>query len=312
MTRLLLASSLTVAGLAMTAAQAQAPLFRATSEMVPVFVTVTDRDNRLVTTLTREQFTVLDNGRAQPLTMFDNSPQPVRLILMLDMSGSMTGNLPILREASAQLFSRLRPDDDVRLGTFGNRIEITDVFTNDRAALLAALPREVEPNAPTPLWRAVDQAIGTFGNESGRRVVLVLSDGKDAPIMRWGQKFIGQLDVVDRAQREDVMIYSVGLRSRSGRPAFAPPGGDLRQMMIDDLPDPGLGTAAEATGGGYFEIGPRDNLAAAFARVADELHSQYLMGFAPVQRDGKLHKLEVKVAAKDLEPRTRKNYRAPK
>lgn len=298
------ATSLVVAG-------AQGPVFRATNETVPLFVTVTEGD-RLVTTLGRDDFRVFDNGKAQPLTLFDNSPQPVRLILLLDTSGSMAGNLLLLREASLQLFRRLGPDDRARVGTFGSTIDLMDAFTNDSARLAAALPREVEPNAPTPLWKAVDQAIDAFRTEAGRRVVLILSDGKDAPIMRWGDRFVGQADVVDHAQQEDVMIYGVGLRSRSGRPRFAPPGGDLRQMMIDDLPDPGLGTAAEATGGGYFEMLPRDDLRVAFARVADELHSQYLVGFAPPRRDGKIHKVEVKLTAKELKPRTRKQYRAPK
>lgn len=300
---------------AMTRPSAQgqvAPVFRATNETVPLFVTVTDRDDRIVTTLPREAFTVRDNGKPQPLTLFDNSPQPVRLVLLLDVSGSMTGNLGILRAASAALFARLRPDDAVRVGTFGRRIDITPAFTGDRAALVAALPRDVEPDAPTPLWKAVDQAIGTFGDDHGRRVVLVLSDGKDAPALTWGEKFVGQLEVVERAQREDVMIYGVGLRSRSGRPAGLSPGVDLRQMMIADLPDPGLGTAAEATGGGYFEILPRDDLAGAFGRVADELHSQYLLGFTPPARDGKMHKVDVKVAGKGLTPRVRKTYRAPR
>ena len=66
-------------------------------------------------------------------------------------------------------------------------------------------------------------------------------------------------------------------------------------MMAADLPDPGLGTAALDSGGGYFEIRPRDDLGAAFARVIDELHSQYLLGFSPPARDGKEHKIEVKV-----------------
>src|SRR5689334_20144380 len=87
----------------------QQPVFRAGSEAVRVFVTVTDRDGRLVTTLTRDNFEVRDEGHPQPITQFDNRPQPIRLIVMLDVSGSMEGNLPLLRAAGAQLFSRLLP-----------------------------------------------------------------------------------------------------------------------------------------------------------------------------------------------------------
>ena len=79
------------------AAGRQQPVFRGGSEAVRVFVTVTDRDGRLVTTLSRENFEVRDEGKPQPITQFDNRPQPIRLVVMLDVSGSMAGNLPLLR-----------------------------------------------------------------------------------------------------------------------------------------------------------------------------------------------------------------------
>ncbi len=87
---------------------------------------------------------------------------------------------------------------------------------------------------------------------------------------------------------------------------------DVRSMMLDDLPDPGLARVAEETGGGYLEIRGGDNLADAFARVADELHAQYLLGYAPPKRDGKVHEVDVRVSAKGLKPRARKSYVAPR
>ena len=286
--------------------QQQQPTFRVTRDTVPIFATVVDKDNRLVAGLTREDFQLFDNGKAQPLTLFDNSPAPVRLIVMLDVSGSMMGNLPLLREACAQLFSRLGPDDKARVGTFGNEIEISPTFTRDTRELQGALPREIAPDAPTPLWRSIDTAMAALAGIEERRVVLVLSDGKDGGPRKINEKFIGQLDVVERARREEIMIYTVGLRSRMARPMM--PGMDLGAMMAADLPDPGLGTAALDSGGGYFEIAPRDDLGAAFKRVVDELHSQYLLGFSPPARDGKEHKVEVKVTKRDLKTRTRKTY----
>jgi hypothetical protein len=91
-----------------------------------------------------------------------------------------------------------------------------------------------------------------------------------------------------------------------------PPGANLGAWLSADLPDPGLGTAAIDTGGGYVEIGPREDLSAAFARVADELHSQYLMGFVPASPDGKRHRIEVRLADRQLKARARKHYQAPK
>src|SRR6187200_87667 len=113
------------------AAARQQPVFRGTGDAVRVFVTVTDGDGRLVTTLARDDFEVRDDGKPQPITLFDSTPQPVRLTVMLDVSGSMEGNLPLLRASADQLFARLRPDDVVRVGAFGHDITISPSFTRN-------------------------------------------------------------------------------------------------------------------------------------------------------------------------------------
>ena len=86
----------------------------------------------------------------------------------------------------------------------------------------------------------------------------------------------------------------------------------LQAMLAADLPDAALARVAEETGGGYVEIRANQNLEEAFAQVADELHSQYLIGFAPPKRDGKVHDVEVRVSQKGMKPRGRKSYVAPK
>jgi VWFA-related protein len=368
---------------------AQQPIFRGRTDVVRVFVTVMDRDGRLVTNLAQDDFEVRDDGKAQPITTFDNTPQPIRLIVMLDVSGSMVGNLPLLHAASEQLFARLRPDDAARVGTFGNEVEISPSFTKDPRRLRDALPPTISPDAPTPLWRAIDEALGTFkgddrrsdgdrnggdrrsdsGDRAGsrggdrrddreeferranerrgdrsraeagaggdaratasggqsqadgpvddnvRNVILVLSDGKDSGPIGFRQRFVSQAEIIDRARNDGVMIYAVGMRSRGNRP-MQPPGvgpGALGAMLVADLPDPGLARVAEETGGGYAEIRFGEDLAAAFARVADELHSQYLIGYAPPKRDGKVHDIDVRLLKqRSLKPRARKDYVAPK
>ena len=287
---------------------------------MPVYVTVTDKDSRLVTSLTRDDFVLLDNGRQQPTAVFDNSPRPVRLIVMLDISGSMYGNLPLLRAACSQLFARLRPEDQAKVGWFGEEIKISPTFSGDREVLVGELPARAPRSAPTPLWTALDSALGAFEDAGeGRRVILVLSDGKDSGPPKFGGRYLTLIDVMERAQRDEVMIYSVGLRSRSGGRmpgGFGGFGGIGNRGgaagLADDFPDPGLGKLALETGGGYFELRPSDDLPATFERVADELHAQYLLGFAPPDRDGKRHKIEVKLVPRGFESRARKTYIAPK
>ena len=299
---------------AVAAATSQQPVFRAGSDAVRVFVTVLDKDGRLVTTLTRDKFEVRDEGRPQPITQFDNKPQPVRLVVMLDVSGSMLGNLPLLRGAAEQLFARLLPDDEARVGSFGHEVTIAPAFTKSRDELLASLPTVIAPDAPTPLWRGIDAAMTAFGEaQDMRKVILVLSDGKDSGPIGLRQRPSSQADVIDRARNEDVMIYGIGMRSRGTRQAQPGVGpGGLQAMLTADMPDAGLARVAEETGGGYTEIRFGQDLGAAFAGVADELHTQYLLAFAPPKRDGKVHDISVRVSEGGLKPRARKSYVAPK
>lgn len=296
------------------AAAGQQPVFRGTGEVVRVFTTVTDRDGRLATNLPRDAFEVRDDGKPQPITQFDATPQPIRLIVMLDVSGSMHGNLSLLRAASEQLFTRLRADDVARLGTFGIDINISPAFTQDAGELERALPQSIPEDAPTPLWRAIDEAIAAFGDDrETRAVILVMTDGKDSGPIGFRQPFVSQAQVIDRARNDAVMIYGVGMRSRSARPMQPGFGrGGLQAALLADLPDPGLARVAEQTGGGYTEIRYGEDLGAAFAQVADELHSQYLLGYVPPKRDGREHKIDVRITRKGYEARARKSYVAPK
>jgi VWFA-related protein len=129
------------------------------------------------------------------------------------------------------------------------------------------------------------------------------------------------MDVMERATKEDVMLYAIGLESRLpyGR-AQAPLGGGgftggfggQSGGGMTQRPDPGLPKIAAETGGGYFELTRADDLKSTFARVADELHQQYALGFAPTKLDGKTHDLEVKVKTKGMKARARKSYVAAK
>jgi Ca-activated chloride channel family protein len=291
-------------------------VYRGGNDIVRVFVTVTDRRGRLVTNLTQNDFEIRDEGKPQTITQFDSTPQPIRLIVMLDVSGSMEGNLPLLRDAGAQLFARLRKDDAARVGSFGREVAISPAFTNDARELDAAMPASIAPDAPTPLWRAIDQAMGALAGDDGRRkVILVLSDGKDTGPLTFRERPASQGGDIDRARSENVMIYAVGMRSRPSTRQMMPPGagpGGLQAMLLADMPDPGLARVAEETGGGYTEIRFGQDLGAAFAHVADELHSQYLLGYTPPKRDGRVHGIDVRVAHPGLKPRARKSYIAPK
>ena len=303
---LVVATAITYA--AAISAQQQPPI-RSGARTVAVYATVTDDDSRLVPDLEREAFEIRDNGKAQPIVVFSNDIQPITVVMMLDRSGSMRGNVGLVEHAAGEFVRRLNPDDKARIGSFAERIEIQpEGFTTDKQALLGLLRSDRPPQGPTPLWNAVDKAFDALREEDGRKVVLVFSDGGDAPAnFAFNNRSV--MDVMRRAQQEDVMVYAIGLQTTM-LPSSSPgrgPGGFAGRMGVQQ-PDPALATVAEHTGGGYFELTRADDLAATFARVADELHRQYALGFEPPKLDDKMHKVNVRVNADGMKVRARREY----
>ena len=272
---------------------AQQPTFRSTAQIVPLYITVTDSAGRLVPNLTKEDFTVLDNGVPQEIAVFDNTVRPITSVVMLDTSGSMTLNLDLMKAAAEQFIIRLLPEDKAMVGAFNNKVEFaTTGFTNDRDELAHAI-RELDYGNATRLWDAADQSLEQLQGIDGRRVVVLFTDGDDTG----SASSLGK--VIDRSRADEVMIYAIGLESVY----MAGPG-----HMVRTRPDSGLRKIADETGGGYFELKKTDELGPAFTRVAQELHSQYLLGFSPKNLDGKVHKLEVRSKNVGNKARARRSY----
>jgi VWFA-related protein len=283
---------LVVLAASVLAAGQQGPLFRSASQTVPIYATVTDRDGRLVPDLLQEHFEVRDNGAVQPLTIFKSDVQPITVVVMLDVSGSMTLNLDRLKLAAEQFVLRLLPDDQARIGSFSDRINIyPSRFTNNRDQLIRILHNDIGFGNPTFLWDAIDESMTALAGEAGRRVVLVFTDGEDDKSQRMDFD-----QVLARAQNEGFMIYAIGMESY------------LPAINLRTRPDRNLRRLAEQTGGGYFELKERDNLNTTFTRVADELHRQYVLGFDVPKLDGTVHLLDVRVKVSGMSVRARKSY----
>jgi Ca-activated chloride channel family protein len=260
---------------------------------VPIYATVIDASGRLVPDLQQEDFSVLDNGRPAEIALFSSDPQPFTAIVMLDTSASMTANLKLLNQAAEQFLLRLLPVDRAQVGAFNDKIQLSGEFTNDRDALIAALD-ELYFGNPTRLNDAITASLDALQGIDGRRVILVFSDGDDtASRTRFNT-------VLNRARDEEVMVYAIGLESEyfdGRRVVRTRPSRDLRRI-------------AEETGGGYFELKQTAELSPTFTRVSQELRSQYLIGFAPENLDGKVHKLDVRVNRGGMTVRARRSYLA--
>lgn len=297
MMRIATGRAATIAALAGTTwivASAQEPIFRSSVRTVPVYTTVVDESGRLVSDLGREDFTVLDNNKPVEISLFSNESQPFTAVVMLDTSASMTANLKFLNRAAEQFLLRLLPVDKAQVGAFNDKIQLSGTFTNDRDDLIAALD-ELQFGNPTRLNDAIGVSLDALQGVEGRRVILMFSDGEDTSSRTRFRT------VMERARDEEVMVYSIGLESEmfdGMRVIRTRPTRDLRRI-------------ADETGGGYFELKRTDELAGTFTRVAQELRSQYLIGFAPETLDGKVHKLEVRINNKPgMTPRARRSYLA--
>ena len=304
--------SILLLGSAIALAQQQ-PTFRSGARTVAVYATVAQKDGRLVTDLTRDAFEIREEGKPQPITVFSTEMQPVSVVMMLDHSGSMRGNVGLVEQAAEAFIKSLGPGDTARIGTFAERIVIQpESFTSDQGTLIRILRSGQPVIGPTPLWNALGVAVEALRGREGRKVVLVFSDGGDSPnMMSLNNRSI--MDVMRDAQRDDVMVYAIGLQTTvlmgpNPRGGIGSMGGSMTSVR----PDPGLARIAEDTGGGYFELNRSENLAATFAGVADELHRQYALGFEPLRLDDKMHKLDVRVNRKGLNVRARKEYFAAK
>jgi Ca-activated chloride channel family protein len=281
------------AGLLTTSMIAQR--IKVSTQTVPIYATVLDGQRRLVTDLQREDFEVYDNEKLQTLTNFVSETTPFTAVVMLDTSGSMTLNLDFVKMAAEEFLIRMLPEDRAKVGSFNDKIKILprdEPFTGNRDRLIRLLKEDLDFGYPTRLWDAVDESIAQMEVLEGRRVVLVFTDGDDSASKR------GRDDVLERAREKDMMIYAVGLASEYFN----------GQSKVRSRPDRGLRRVAEETGGGYFELSKKDELGPTFTRVAQELHSQYVMGFTPAVLDGKIHKLEVRVKRPGLTARSRRSY----
>jgi VWFA-related protein len=321
-------AAIAVAGLSVVAAgqdQPQQP-FKSGASTVAVYTTVTDSAGRLVPNLTRDDFEIYDNGKLQPITLFQTETQPLSIAIMLDRSGSMRDNIRLVTLAAEEFVRKLLPIDKARIGSFSDKIQLDpEEFTSDQAALLRVLRSDLPTGGATPLWNAAHEAMSALSTENGRRVVLLFTDGHDTPDAQSPMVTFREVrarSVTENIMVYDTMVYAIGLESRMpygkrqspvgiGGGGFGGGFGDSGNGLVQ-RPDPGLPKIAEDTGGGYFELTRADDLKSTFARVADELHQQYALGFEPTKLDGKTHKLEVKLKTKGLKARARESYYAAK
>jgi Ca-activated chloride channel family protein len=300
MSRALIAVALALGLAGSGPASQQTPVFRGAADTVSIWATVRGENGRLLTDLVRDEFEILDNGRPVPVTNFSSEIQPITAAAMVGMFSSMRPLLPEVQDGLNRFVRALRPEDRIRLGSFGSEVAVSPYLTSDKAVLERVIREEMWPAGHSFPWAGAYAGMDSLAGEPGRRVILIVGynpvfDGNTSePHFR--EFYLAArkgvfADVYGRARREGFMVYVVGVMSHVG----------LSAQGID---------IAKDTGGGY--VAPaRGELAATLGEIAEELRRQYLLGFSPVMMDGKEHRLAVRVTRPGATVRARTSFVAP-
>ncbi len=307
------AAALTALAVITTAAQSSPPappqtrkpadqIFRAAVEMVSLNVTVLDQQNHYLTDLDAADFQIFEDGAKQAISYFNRTTLPIALSLLIDTSASMEQRMGITQEAAVGFARKLRPQDLAQVVDFDTRVEVLQDFTTDTAALEKAI-RSTTAGGSTSMHNALYISLKELAkikpkseDDVRRRAVVLLSDGEDT------SSLVTFEEVLDLAKRSATTIYTIGLQSKETgfSKGFREAEFVLRQL-------------AQETGGRAFFVQRAEDLAGIYGVIADELASQYTLGYASTnqKRDGGWRRLNVQVNRHGTTARTKRGYFAP-
>lgn len=307
---IVIGAAVAAAALTLVSASAQPPqvrrpadqVFRAAVEMVSLNVTVTDQKQHYLTDLDSKDFSIFEDGARQDITYFNRTTLPIALSLLIDTSASMEQRLGTAQEAAVGFAKKLRAQDLAQVVDFDTRVEILQNFTSDATALETAI-RGTTAGGSTSMYNALYISLKELvkvqarsDDEVRRRAVVLLSDGEDT------SSLVTFEEVLDLAKRSATTIYAIGLQSRESAlsKGFREAEFVLRQL-------------AQETGGRAFFPQRAEDLGGIYGEIADELASQYVLGYASTnpKRDGAWRRLTVQVGRQGTTARTKRGYFAP-
>jgi VWFA-related protein len=304
-------------GLALAQQPQDLPTINVSVNVVNILCSVRDAKGALQPNLTKDDFTVAEEGKPQDIKYFARETDlPLTLGLLVDVSGSERNMIEIEKRAADQFFGKvLRKQDMAFLMSFGSEAELLQDSTNSVALLRRGLDNlKLRTGATGPLPSPVptiNQPRGTvlfdavylaatdmLRSEVGRKAVVLITDGVDE-----GSR-VKLTEAIEAAQKSDLIIYSILYVDpsfyRGQGIMFSPGDADLRRMSED-------------TGGRMFRVDRRTTLESVFQEIQDEMRSQYSIGYvAPDTAPGTYRRVEVRTKQKGLKVQARKGYYSAK
>ena len=286
---------------ALTSTPSAQGTFKAAVDIVSLNVTAMDPANHYVIDLDEKNFSVFEDGVKQDLSFFTRKQQSIAMSLLLDSSASMEDKLPTLQTAATNFVHRLKPNDLAQVIDFDSRVEIRQAFTSKQNELESAI-QQTTAGGSTSLYNAIYISLKELakiraqGEEDVRRQALVLfSDGEDT------SSLISFDEVLELAKRSETAIFTIALRGTDTQSK----GFHEAEFVMRQL--------AQETGGRAFFPAKIDDLNGVYSEIADELASQYTLGYSSrnSKRDGAWRRIVVQIDKPNVTPRTKRGYYAP-
>lgn len=265
---------------------------------VPLLFTVTDRKNRFITDLGRDDFRVFDDGWEQDIREFDReSDLPLRIGVVLDTSNSIRARFKFEQEAAIEFLQGVLAEEHDRafLVSFDTRAELIVDYTHDIEELADGI-RRLRAGGGTALYDAIyyacrDKLPEDQPKEQFRRALVVIGDGED------NRSTVTREDALEMAHKAETVVYTIST-NRTGHAADG---------------DKTLRRFAKETGGVAFHPFQARDLQQSFANIANELRHQYFILYSPSQfvNDGSFHTVEVRTKHRNANVRVRSGYYAP-
>jgi VWFA-related protein len=300
------------------------------TSLVQLNVGVVDRQGNSVTSLSRNDFAIFEDGVRRPIMSFEPTEAPFSLVLLLDMSGSTVNFRQQIRGAALRFLDALSPEDRVAVVQFnGKGVKSLLGFSTDRRRIAYAITDLANGSGDTPLYEALKYSLKELAHEGKRRkAVVVLTDGIDTEVRNGDRAVVAKASDAEvgtaiKAEANSQVVTVLNQADREGVTIFplALPSGDPKRLP---LPDPAItamyGAArtrlqllADRTGGRMHEIRRLDDLARLYAQVAADLRTLYTIAYQPPNpgsHDGKWREIRVQIARADLVASTKPGYYA--
>ena len=287
-------------------------VIRVDTELVSVNVSVVDRGtNRGVNDLTKDDFRLYEDNAPQQIAHFESSSAPFNLVLLVDLSGSTTKVVDLIKSAALHFVDAARPFDHIGVITFAGGQVVVSSLTTDHDALRERIRAIQKPDGSTKLYDSVSFAINEVFREakdSRRNAIVVISDGMDSvlPNVTGEGSQTSYEEMIRRAKEFDGVIYSIWTDTQSYEP-LSPL--DIQQETFD-LGHDRMKELSEAGGGAFYECEKLEDLAGSYDRVVADLGTLYTLSYRPTNkvRDGSWRTIRVNTNRPNTVARGKRGY----